>query len=159
MSRRTIATALCAFILASASSSLAADAIGVVALQPAAARALRTATGVITINAVLAANAQLPDGANVSYSASVSVVDASFTNNRLISGSTTVAARKVTLSIRIPYIWLMAAMTGQMNISLFAAGNASTTGGPRYSFTTTLRSTVAVPPNGTPTPINFTGAL
>jgi hypothetical protein len=129
------------------------------ALEPQAAVNSVAVGGVLAITATLSASANLPDGAIVSYTASASVVDATFTNNHSMTGTAVVAARKVVVRLNMPYSWRLAAAGESMNVSIFLTGRPATTGGPAYNLTTSLSTVLATPANGTTTPIAFVGSL
>ncbi len=143
---------------ARAADDQAAPAPGTIELQPVAAATKIVRTGWISVNAVLAASDQLPNGATVNYNLSGSVYDSSYTNSHTVSGAVTVAARKATITVRMPYSWIMASATETMTVSLYVSASVPTSG-PTYTFNSSFISTATVPANGATTTLTYAGSL
>jgi hypothetical protein len=121
-----------------------------------------SARGILQIAATISASPDLPDGATVSYSANANAFDGSFSNYHSVTGSATVAGRKVAIAITIPYLWKLVAAGENMTVSLFVSSNVSPpagAAGPRHYLTASFSKTFATPGAGVTTPIAFSGAL
>ncbi|HMN73194.1 MAG TPA: hypothetical protein PKA55_15120 [Rhodoblastus sp.] len=162
MTRPSLCMAICAAALLAAEPARADDqaapAPGTIVLQPVAATAKIVRNGWVTVSAVLSAGAQLPNGATVNYNVSASVYDSSYTNSHTVSGAVTVAARKATITVRMPYSWIMASATDTMTVSLTVSASVPTSG-PTYTFNSNFISTATVPANGATTALTYSGSL
>lgn len=163
MSRsRADAIALAVFVSTCAVSGFACaePASPSVTIEPKATASAVAVGGGLAITATIAASPELPDGTTVNYSASANVYDASFSNNHSVSGSAKVVARKIVISISLPYVWKLAAAGENMNVSLYASAFVSpVTAGPSRNLSTSFQTVIATPANGVVTPISFTGSL
>jgi len=135
-----------------------APAPGTIMLQPVAATTKIVRNGFVTVNAVLSASAQLPNGATVTYNLSASVYDSSYSNSHTVSGTVAVAARKATITVRMPYSWIMASASDTMTVSLYVSASAPASGA-TYTFNANFTSTATVPANGATTALTYSGSL
>ncbi|MBY6243193.1 hypothetical protein [Methylosinus sp. Sm6] len=115
--------------------------------------------GTLSITTSVAASADLPDGTIVSYSASANLFDASFSNSHSVSGSAKVAARKITISLKLPYFWKVVATGENMTVSMRLSANVSAPSGVSRSLSTNFSKTLATPANNATTSIAFSGSL
>lgn len=123
-----------------------------------AATARLTATGTITIEAVLTVNKDLPAGTTVNFNGNTSVYDAAFTNSHSVTGTAKVAGGKVSITLKIPYSFLVVARTDKVSVNLYANTFAETSG-PTYSFSTSFLSTIALPANGASAVVKYSGSI
>jgi hypothetical protein len=117
-----------------------------------------TATGTLTIQAVLTVNKDLPAGTTVNFYGSSSIYDAAYTNMHSVSSTAKVAGGKVSITLKIPYSFLVLARSEKISVSL-SANTTAFTSGPTYSFSTYFLSTIALPANGASTVVKYSGSI
>jgi len=137
------------------SGATSADAVQVV--HPAATTPKKAVTGTVTIVVSLTVNADIPAGTPVSFSGSASVYDTNYTNSHGIGATGKVAAGKVSITLKIPYEFLVSSTSDKMSVQVSAGTYAGSS--PSYSFGTDLTRSVALPANGAATTVRFSGSI
>lgn len=117
-------------------------------LRPAASSIL--VSGGLVIKGIVDVGDDIPDGTEVNYTATADVIDASFDNHRYITGRTKVVARKIRVTVSLPYVWRLSAAGASMVVSMALSGSNSQA---------TLSTSIVTPANGVVTPITLVGSL
>jgi hypothetical protein len=125
---------------------------------PDAAAARKAVSGTLTIEAVLTANKYLAAGSTVTFNGGASVYDTSFTNMHSITGVAKVRGGKVSVTLKIPYTFLVIGTSDKVSVNLSANANAETKG-PSYNFSSNFQSTIALPANGAATVVKYSGSI
>jgi hypothetical protein len=116
-----------------------------------------TVDGVVKMTASVSTNADIPNGTQVSVSGYTSVYDSSFSNSHSVSATAKVAGGVINVTLEIPYLFLVAATTDTLSVSLDL--RVSVNGAQNLSYSTSFTGTVPLPADGATTTIPFSGSL
>jgi hypothetical protein len=126
-------------------------------VHPAATTPKKTVIGTVTIVVSLTVNADIPAGTPISFSASASAYDTNYTNSHNVGATGKVAGGKVSITLKLPYEFLVSSNADKMSVQLDANTYAGSS--PSYNFSTDFTSSVALPANGASTTVRFTGSI
>ncbi|QGM47453.1 hypothetical protein [Methylocystis heyeri] len=115
--------------------------------------------GTVAISAVIAANAQTPDGTTINYNASAVVMDGFFTSERFVGGSATFSGGAATISVNIPYAFFIGSSSATLNISFGVSSTVNPPNSGPITYSLAFGSSPPLPASGATTPVSFSGTF
>jgi hypothetical protein len=109
-------------------------------------------SGTFEVQVTLQVSPSLPNGTQISVEVTASTFDSSYSDSVSLTGTATVSTGQASVTLNIPYTWLVASTSDQVTVSAYIYGSANGAAG-TYSDSTSWSTTIALPANNATTPV------
>jgi hypothetical protein len=115
-------------------------------------------SGTFEIQVTLQVSPSLPSGTAITIEATAQTLDSSYSDSVSLTGTAQVSSGQASLTLNIPYTWLVASTSDQVTVEVSISGSAATSG-PTYSDSTSVSETIALPANNATTPVPISTSI
>jgi hypothetical protein len=155
--RDAIAAALALGVGLGGAVALAQDASQDAPAEPAKIPRIQV-SGTLKFVVSLTVSPTLPNGTQLTIAPQVTLFDDKYFNFSQISGTVKISGGKASLTLLLPYTWLVASTSDKVSVSIQVNGS-SFKGDLSYSDASNFTKTFTLPANGKTTTLSFAGAI